>query len=345
MGMWTFNKWKSYIINGVKETTMSNPNVMPRMIHLIGRRGYGRYERTLCCGLDVSQMSPREQLTNEPTLVTCDGGTVVHRPEAGDGTAVQQMTLSGVPCYGFTRCCGMPIRGRTCLTSDEKSITCVGPHSPWRPARDGGYAVPRDIAERLRNGMDLPPHIPFPPDPRVAPVEEATPWAGRPTPQPLIDQLKEAWENIYKTEHRPYPVVAVDRDLHDTMSLTYEVQRLRLEPGDVLVVKSKRRITSEMTQRLKEHLAMIVPNNKVLVLDDDLSVEVLTFEQLEMLKAAAPKKHWADCAMSHDPKAGVCDMGPDCGSKREEPAKPAKPAKPEELPPVDLTAYNLKGKL
>ena len=60
--------------------------------------------------------------------------------------------------------------------------------------------------------------------------------------------------------------------------LTYvgDVERLRLLPGDVGVVKIKGRLRKEDVDRIKAQWEMLFPANEVLVLDESAEVSVMT---------------------------------------------------------------------
>lgn len=56
-------------------------------------------------------------------------------------------------------------------------------------------------------------------------------------------------------------------------------QVLRLQPGDILVVKSERRLTVEQATALREHVKERIPDHEVLVIPPDLDLAVLRQEE------------------------------------------------------------------
>lgn len=71
------------------------------------------------------------------------------------------------------------------------------------------------------------------------------------------------------------------------MDLDFEVKRLRLQPGDVLVMKAGCRLTDEMCDRLRKAAEDLMPPGvKMMVIDRGLSLSVLTAEEIAA-KAAA----------------------------------------------------------
>lgn len=50
---------------------------------------------------------------------------------------------------------------------------------------------------------------------------------------------------------------------------------LRLEPGDILVIKSDRRVSRALLERLQGRMQERFPEHKVLVLEAGLSLEVV----------------------------------------------------------------------
>ena len=58
--------------------------------------------------------------------------------------------------------------------------------------------------------------------------------------------------------------------------LVTDVERLHLEPGDVVVVRVDQRITVEQAARIKELVAPVVAPNRVLVTGSDVRLQVLS---------------------------------------------------------------------
>lgn len=60
----------------------------------------------------------------------------------------------------------------------------------------------------------------------------------------------------------------------DEIRFTGDLQRLRPEPGDVYVLTTQQRISSDMAARLRSHLSIELNGAKVLVLGDGLTLSV-----------------------------------------------------------------------
>lgn len=58
--------------------------------------------------------------------------------------------------------------------------------------------------------------------------------------------------------------------------LPLEVRRVRLEPGDILVLKSKQRLSHEICTRLTEALKRDFPGVPIMILDPDMDLEVVS---------------------------------------------------------------------
>ena len=54
-----------------------------------------------------------------------------------------------------------------------------------------------------------------------------------------------------------------------------DIQRVKLEPGDVLVVRYERPMSIEMAQRIKDRIRRVFPNNDVLVFDRNPTLSVI----------------------------------------------------------------------
>lgn len=56
-----------------------------------------------------------------------------------------------------------------------------------------------------------------------------------------------------------------------------DVQRLELGPDDILVLKMPGRVTGEMADRIREHFAKLLGNErKIIILDNGCEIGVLT---------------------------------------------------------------------
>jgi hypothetical protein len=63
----------------------------------------------------------------------------------------------------------------------------------------------------------------------------------------------------------------------DVERFASEVSRLKLEPGDIVVFRSKRCLSKEMIVGLKASAKLILPPDvKVMVLDDGMELSVVT---------------------------------------------------------------------
>jgi predicted peroxiredoxin len=63
-----------------------------------------------------------------------------------------------------------------------------------------------------------------------------------------------------------------------------EIAKLRLDAGDVLVVKMKGRLPQEAAQRIHETMARVVPAGvKCLVVDPSLDLAVMTRAEIETM--------------------------------------------------------------
>ena len=54
-----------------------------------------------------------------------------------------------------------------------------------------------------------------------------------------------------------------------------EVERLRLQPGDIVVVHIDQHITAEQAERIKEHVEPLVAPHRVLVVSAGITFTVL----------------------------------------------------------------------
>lgn len=63
--------------------------------------------------------------------------------------------------------------------------------------------------------------------------------------------------------------------------LEYRIGKLRLEPGDVLVVKVNERLTHEAAYRVRRQMeTFVVGSNKILVIDPSCDLSVLTAAEI-----------------------------------------------------------------
>lgn len=77
----------------------------------------------------------------------------------------------------------------------------------------------------------------------------------------------------------------------DREEFEYRVGRLRIAPGDALVVKVDQMITMEIAERLRRYAAAVVPDGtKVLIIDQGVDLTILAREEIEQRTACAPKE-------------------------------------------------------
>lgn len=75
--------------------------------------------------------------------------------------------------------------------------------------------------------------------------------------------------------------------MSDMQTLRVEIAKLRLSPGDVLVVSADGEITVETARHIKQGLEPLLPDGvKAIVLPDGLKLSVLTQAKITELKAA-----------------------------------------------------------
>jgi protein involved in polysaccharide export with SLBB domain len=88
-----------------------------------------------------------------------------------------------------------------------------------------------------------------------------------------IEEMRAAWDKQTKEPLVPMPPGAAVPG----SALEYRIAKLRLEPGDVLIVKVDQHLTLEMTigaaQAMKDIVGQDVP---VMVIDRDIDVSLLT---------------------------------------------------------------------
>lgn len=90
------------------------------------------------------------------------------------------------------------------------------------------------------------------------------------------------WIRSFLEPHKPPPWVPL-MDLDPPADLVFEIARIEMKPGDVLVLRSKQRLSSVQIDRLAEHVRPALGNNKCLVLDRSLDLAVLTKSDIEAL--------------------------------------------------------------
>lgn len=62
----------------------------------------------------------------------------------------------------------------------------------------------------------------------------------------------------------------------------FQIAKLTLAPGDVLVIRSDRPLDREQVMRINEHMRKLVPHdNKVMVIDKTFELSVLTRAEIE----------------------------------------------------------------
>lgn len=62
----------------------------------------------------------------------------------------------------------------------------------------------------------------------------------------------------------------------------FEIAKLRLEPDDILVVKVDRPLSKEATDRIRKHLAGLLPGGiKTMIIERGVDLAVLTKAEIE----------------------------------------------------------------
>lgn len=66
--------------------------------------------------------------------------------------------------------------------------------------------------------------------------------------------------------------------LSDKVDAAIEIKRVRIQPGDTIVIRTEKRLTSEMHKMISDYVrkGVAVEDIKVLVLDSGLAMEVLS---------------------------------------------------------------------
>jgi hypothetical protein len=63
---------------------------------------------------------------------------------------------------------------------------------------------------------------------------------------------------------------------------SFEIAALRLQPGDVLVVKTDRQVSPDIAERIRKHLKSILPQGvNTLVINPDIELSVLSRSEIE----------------------------------------------------------------
>ncbi len=63
---------------------------------------------------------------------------------------------------------------------------------------------------------------------------------------------------------------------------TLEIGKLQLAPGDVLVVKTDRPMSQDVTERVRKHLKGLLPQNvTIMIIDRGVELSVLTKTEIE----------------------------------------------------------------
>ena len=82
---------------------------------------------------------------------------------------------------------------------------------------------------------------------------------------------------------------------------TYRPKILRLKPNDVVVIKMPDRVSMETFERVTEYLRGVFPNNKSIILDVDVDIEIVREEDM---KSGEQGDHPGSVGLSHDELLG-----------------------------------------
>ncbi len=55
-----------------------------------------------------------------------------------------------------------------------------------------------------------------------------------------------------------------------------DIKKINVNPGDVIVIRANRKISAESAFRINQFVIGALPDNKVIILDGDLELSVLT---------------------------------------------------------------------
>lgn len=75
--------------------------------------------------------------------------------------------------------------------------------------------------------------------------------------------------------------------------LEFQIAKLQLAPGDILVAKFGQGLTFEAAQAVREQFCGAVPGHRVLIIDCDLDLSVLTRAEIES-RAIGPAPEVSD---------------------------------------------------
>lgn len=82
-----------------------------------------------------------------------------------------------------------------------------------------------------------------------------------------------------------------DPERLDREEFEYRVGRLTIAPGDALVVKVDRMITTKIAERLRKYAGAVVPEGtKILIIDQGIDLTILTREEIEQRTAGVLKE-------------------------------------------------------
>jgi hypothetical protein len=86
---------------------------------------------------------------------------------------------------------------------------------------------------------------------------------------------------------------AARRDLEDTImsdmeSVRFEIARLDLRPGDILVLRFQDRLRPEAIENIRRTMKDVVGDHRCLILENGAELAVLTAAELEDKLATAP---------------------------------------------------------
>jgi len=86
------------------------------------------------------------------------------------------------------------------------------------------------------------------------------------------DQLQTAVEMLQLTPQADGSTALQPAELEPAYLVAGKIERLKLEPGDVVVLRVPGRVADETAKRLREHLANVLPQHQALVLDGGMSI-------------------------------------------------------------------------
>jgi hypothetical protein len=65
------------------------------------------------------------------------------------------------------------------------------------------------------------------------------------------------------------------------MDLTYQIARLALRPGDILVIRVAQKLSAATVAALKGDIDQVMPEYRAIILDGGMDLSVLTREQID----------------------------------------------------------------